>query len=188
MSTVFQEVKDFLGKTSGKIVIGIDPGATGGFALLSEDGSAEAWDIPVLDRAVRRGTKTARSSKGSISIPDYGEIVEIFSLLASSGRVKKCVLEKIPPRVSARPLTIGDVKAFGSYMMWPLFLYALRFVIHEVAPVVWKKAFGLIGQKNKEAHRAVALQLFPGCKALALKSKTGRVDALLLARYGTKTD
>lgn len=184
MTSLSEQVREFLTNSAGPVYVGIDPGASGGLALIADDRVA-SWDLPMLRREVRRSRDTARSTKGSVSILDYGEVTEAFRVLADSGRVAVCVLEKIPPRTSPGRLTIGDVKAFGSYMLWPLFLYALRFAVREVAPVVWKKFFGLTGQP-KTAHRAVALQRFPGCEAIRLRSKDGRVDALLLAEYGKR--
>jgi hypothetical protein len=64
-------------------------------------------------------------------------------------------------------------------------LFAARGIPYRfVTPIAWKKHFGLTG-KDKDAARALALELFPAASGLLQRKKdVGRADALLIAEYG----
>ena len=59
-----------------------------------------------------------------------------------------------------------------------------------VASTRWKKAMHVAGGKDgKEACRAMAIKMFPGCASrFARKKDQGRAEAALLAYYGYLTD
>lgn len=170
---------------SGLLILGIDPGVHGAVALLRNNGVL-VLDIPSVQKTVqRRRTADAGPRRPSrASQYDYAGIVDMLDPLPRGGDIL-VVLEKVPPRAgpTGRPLQMGDVKSYGAYAMWPLYLAERRWAVEEVMPTAWKKHFGLLGQ-DKECSRLKAVQLFPNCPDIRLKKHHNRAEALLLAVYG----
>ena len=144
--------------------VGIDPGKSGGIAILGAD-QWEAETHKIADLTLR----------------------DLWELLASL-EPAVCILEK----VSASP-QMGVVSAFkfgwsfGSLHMGAV---AAGLRVELVTPQKWQRHFGLIvkgrglGQRDvdkKNRNKAKAQELFP-----AVKVTHAIADALLLADYGRK--
>lgn len=144
--------------------IGIDPGKTGGIAIITPDNSA-VYDLPYVDKRLdsnsfylilgtRRG-KTIAVIEQQQFRPDDGKN-RIATTFENFGRL------------------CGIVELLG----------ADRILLPT--PGKWKKAMGLTG-KDKEASRAMAMHLFGDLQdELKRKKDHGRAEALLLAEYGRK--
>lgn len=175
-----------------EVYVGIDPGAAGAIGLLCHR-LAAAVDIPVTRVGVHRnkqlseaeqkatGRKT-RTVKGTAAEFDYRAVCDIFRALKPVRDRLVVALEKIPPKAGPGPLKMGDVKLFGAWAMWPLFLASRKYVVEEPSPAVWKRRLGLSG-KDKEASRLRALKLFPHCKDILRKRDHNRAEALLIAHF-----
>lgn len=142
--------------------IGIDPGKSGGIAVLERDGSVRtATAMPETDR----------------------DVLDLLCHYTGS----RAVLE----HVRASP-QMGVVSAFTfgcGYGAVRMALASAGIAFHEVAPVRWQRVIGCLvpgvgravqdspaGKKN--AHKALAQQMFPGVKVTHALA-----DALLLAEY-----
>lgn len=149
------------------LIIGIDPGSSGGIA----------WQ-----------TLGKREYADATKLPDTeADVAALFRELMTREANWFAYLE----RVGATP-QMGRTSAFTfgrSYGFVRGILIGLAIPFIEVTPVKWQAEFGLrqgkkLGQGDVEKHNAIkgkAQQLFP-----ALKITHSKAAALLIAEYGAK--
>lgn len=148
------------------IVIGIDPGLSGGIALIEhtkESTKYESWYMPTLYLS-----KTKKQ----------------INCVAFS-----CVLDKYNPdmviieQVHAMPKQgVSSTFNFGmGYGMLQGVVLGMEYPMELITPQEWKKHFKLWA-KGKDASRAKAQLLFP-MEDLGKKKDDGRAEALLIAKY-----
>lgn len=141
------------------VYAGIDPGKTGAYAIVSDDGTTyEAFDWP--------GDEVSAAN-------EIQEIVSNFD-------IRHCILESVH---SMPKQGISSTFAFGTnFGIWRGILAANSIPFSLVRPQQWQK--GLIskndGKDTKERSLTVARRLFPDAE-LHLKKHNGRADALLMA-------
>lgn len=147
-----------------KTTIGIDPGKSGGVAVLSGAG-VTAYSMPVTD----------------------GDLVQLLREHSIPGKTVAFV-----EKVSSSP-QMGVVSAFKfgrSVGAIGMACVALGIRMELVTPQSWQKSFGLIvkgrglGQgdtEKKNRNKARAQELFPG-----LKITHATADCLLIAEYGRR--
>jgi crossover junction endodeoxyribonuclease RuvC len=150
--------------------LGIDPGVNGALAILDEAGNCRGvLDMPTLAAV---GSKSRRVIDGPALIRWLGKL--------PVGRTI-AVLEE----VSSMPRD-GHVGAFAfgrSYGIIETALAAARIPFRTVRPQVWKKAMGVLADKDQARQRAS--QLIPsGAHHWPLKKHDGRAEAALIAQYG----
>ncbi len=147
--------------------LGIDPGVSGGLAIIEFAKVIDAIDVPVIGSA-------AKERVDSIAI---GKLIEqhqpSFAFIERAGA--------IPKQGSSSGFKYG--RAVGA-LEATVILSGIPIQIIE--PAVWKRALRLPG-KDKEAARQRALELFPAAHALiARKRDHGRAEAILIAMYGSQ--
>ena len=141
------------------MILGIDPGVSGGVALVSAD-TAMAWKMPetlhdtwALFRGLAAGRQTI--TKGYIervgAMPGQG-----VSSTFKFGR------------------NVGQLEAF---------LAAAGIPFEYVSPAVWQRALGCLSKGDKNKTKAMAQRLFPG-----LRITHALADALLIAEYGRRRE
>jgi hypothetical protein len=152
-------------------VIGIDPGFSGGIALVSGHGSLQSWPMPVM----KVGTTHAIDEDG------------IVNLLNSMN-------EYISPRPVVYIEHVGvmpkqGVVSSGRFMeSWGLVRGLLRGLGYErvlVRPQAWQRV--VLAGHPKGSELAVASARWPGHKWIAdgcRKPHDGMIDAALIALYG----
>lgn len=155
------------------LVIGIDPGLTGGIALYnSEDKSLIVHDTPTITLDfVKNGKKQKRKEMDLIKTV---ELIKSFDC-------KKCYIEK----VNAMPgQGVTGVWRFGeNYGAYQGILTALDIEIVKIIPQRWKKYFKL--SSDKDESLILARQLFiNNIKDFKLKKDNGKAEASLIALYG----
>ena len=143
-------------------IIGIDPGANGGIAWIT-DGKACVEKMPDtlqdLWELIRDITNHPRSSL--------------------DGRKYKAYIEQ----VSSSP-QMGVVSAFSfgrGYGNLEMAITAAGIPFERVRPQVWQKALGCMTKGDKNVSKRKAQELFPDSKVTHATA-----DALLIAYYGTK--
>jgi crossover junction endodeoxyribonuclease RuvC len=141
------------------IVLGIDPGVTGGIAFLSADGKIEAIDIPLAG--------------GELDVDQLARIIREHAPDAA-------VIE----RASAMPKQgVSSTFKFGTaYGALRAIVAVLAIPQHLVSARKWKNHFNL--DADKEKARALAIRLWPGCRLFERKKDHGRAEAALIAKYG----
>ncbi len=148
------------------IFIGIDPGDSGGFGVVNESG----------ERVI------AQKFKG-LTEQDLWNALKEFTLSADVGLALLERVGSMPDQGVVSAFTFGT--SYG-FLRGILAASSVRYEI--VSPQVWQKPFGLPTTKNaggktakKNAHKAVAQQMFPGDKITHAVA-----DALLLAEYARR--
>ena len=163
-----------------RVFAGIDPGMTGGLAVLDEDG--KLISVAAIPRM-----------NGSTGPQDYQAIKVWFSELRRMGDVHLAL-----ERLSVRPgegikgtLTAGTNWGFLKGMIVAI---GARYV--EPTPQAWKKTLGLPKRSGKERKQGkedavvLATQLFPGINLTPGRKKIphdGMADAVLIAEYARRT-
>lgn len=164
------------------IFLGIDGGISGALAAVTPSGRLDwVMDMPVRD-AGKRGRK-AHEIDGvelaRILRPHLVDIVEAW-------------IEELQPM---QTIATRDHKGtgHGTYANFSLgdsrgcirgVCEALGIPVQRIHPRTWKKRYAL--NSDKEASRAAAVRLYPGCDAIARKKDHGRAEAILIARYGAE--
>jgi hypothetical protein len=139
------------------LILGIDPGKSGAFALLNtHDMQVETYDMP-------------------------GTLFEKRALISEIGKVKCAWLEKpFYPRMIGIKNAVTIAQAYGELKAC---LYFAGIPTFEVDPSAWKKTMRLSTDKN--ASRALASQYFPDASDQWARVKDdGRAEAALIALYG----
>lgn len=139
------------------LILGIDPGKSGAFALLDCDEMGVAtYDMP-------------------------GTLDEKLALIVDIGKVKCAWLERpFYPRAIGIRNVVTISQAYGELKACLFFAGIPTF---EVDPSAWKKTMRLSTDKN--ASRALASQYFPDSSDQWARVKDdGRAEAALIALYG----
>ena len=151
-------------------IIGIDPGLSGGIAILDDLKIYDIFDMPIMSEG--------KKNKNQLN---SAQLVNILN---------KHVLKKentfvIVEQVSAMPgqgvtsmfnfgQTFGSIKGICAALGLPIFY---------VRPAKWKKHFELINS-SKDASRTKVIEMYPSISPrLAKKKDVNKADAILIARY-----
>lgn len=152
------------------IVLGIDPGLSGGLCFLSAAAGQpkrviDAHDIPTFGEGPKRRVDALAIAKMIQACPPDFAVIERAQAMPDQGSSSGFNYGR----------AVGALEAVVLGMEIPLEI---------VEASAWKKAHGLI-KTDKEASRQKALLLFPGAHALlARKMDHGRAEAALIANYG----
>ena len=151
-------------------IIGIDPGLSGGIAILDDLKIYDIFDMPIMSEG--------KKNKNQLN---SAQLVNI---------INKHVLKKentfvIVEQVSAMPgqgvtsmfnfgQTFGSIKGICAALNLPIFF---------VRPAKWKKHFDLINS-SKDASRTKVIEMYPSISPRLTKKKdVNKADAILIARY-----
>ena len=145
------------------IYVGIDPGASGGIARLSNWLTPCAWKMPDTEK----------------------DIAQLFAELAPATLLDSCPgMLCCIELVHAMPKQgVTSVFSFGrnyGFLRGMLIAYGIPF--EEVTPLKWQKTLGCQSHGDKNITKSRAQQLFPG-----LKITHATADALLIAEYTRRT-
>ena len=155
-------------------IIGIDPGLSGGIAILENNKIKEIFDMPVMSD----GKKNKRQLNSALlvqlvkdnidDIEDVVVVVEQVNAMPGQGVTSMFNFGQ----------TFGAIKGICATLELPIFF---------VRPSKWKKHFNLI-KTNKDASRTKAIELYPKNSSDLTRKKDGnRADAILIARYFNDT-
>ena len=157
------------------MILGVDPGLSGAFALLD---SSASWyitllrDMPVMSKTYGKGKQVDAHGVELI-------VNACVRLCASRGDDLLARVEQ----VSAMPKQgVSSVFSFGdSFGVVRAILTAHEVPIEYVLPRAWKQAHGLLG-KDKDASRTLVMQRWPShAKSFSRKCDVDRADAVLIA-------
>lgn len=153
------------------IYIGIDPGQTGGLAVIfDEENRAEVFDAPTFK--VDKKTKLDVNSMSAL----LKRFIGVDTLVTMES------VHSMPKQGVASSFNFGE--GFG---MWKGIISAYSLPLELPSPQRWKKAMLADQGKDKDASRFKAMQLFPELtERLKLKKHDGRAESLLLAEYGRR--
>ena len=168
------------------IHIGVDPGNAGAIAVINtKTKEIQFFDTPTVT------IKSGKKFKNQMDPHAASLILQAFG--DEEGLL--VTIEKVAPMPSiAGPngeerRTMGATSAFNFGMgfgMWQGICAASLIPYQLVHPATWKAKLMRDMNREKDASRVKAMQLYPQtAKDLTRKKDHGRADALLLAHYGT---
>lgn len=141
--------------------IGIDPGLSGGMAVLDKDGLVfELIAMPATEK-----------DQGEVimQLPDYGIFVLIEWINPAIQKIGKSQMSKL----------------YGNYMALRMALSVAEIPFEDIKPVKWQRSLGIQSRKKSENTtqwknrlKAKAQQLFPKDDVTS-----NTCDALLIAEY-----
>lgn len=138
-----------------KAYIGIDPGQSGGIAVVNDAGEGFAWPMPDTERDI------------------YDHIVSLTTWC-------NCSMSACIERVHSMPRQgVASTFKFGmGYGALRMALVASGLPWRDVTPQAWQKAIGCLTKGDKNVSKAKAQQLFP-----SLRITHATADALLIAEW-----
>ena len=155
-------------------IIGIDPGLSGGIAVLEENKVINLYDMPVMPE----GKKNKRQLNSA-------QLVKLLKDNFKASEETVIIVEQ----VNAMPgqgvtsmfnfgQTFGAIKGIAAALKLPIFF---------VRPAKWKKHFELINS-SKDASRTKAIEMYPSIShQLSKKKDVNKSDAILIARFYNET-
>ena len=155
-------------------IIGIDPGLSGGIAILENNKIKEMFDMPVM----AEGKKNKRQLNSALlaqlikdnieDINDSVVVVEQVNAMPGQGVTSMFNFGQ----------TFGAIKGICAALNLPIFF---------VRPAKWKKHFELINS-SKDASRTKVIEMYPSiAEKLSKKKDVNKSDAILIARYYSET-
>ena len=151
-------------------IIGIDPGLSGGIAILDDLKIFDIYDMPIMSEGKKNKNQLNSAQLVNIIrknlIPDGDTflIVEQVSAMPGQGVTSMFNFGQ----------TFGSIKGICAALNLPIFF---------VRPAKWKKHFDLINS-SKDASRTKVIEMYPSISPrLSKKKDVNKADAILIARY-----
>ena len=151
-------------------IFGIDPGLSGGIAILDDLKIFDVFDMPIMSEGKKNKNQLNSAQLVNIikkHILPNGEtfvIVEQVSAMPGQGVTSMFNFGQ----------TFGSIKGICAALGLPIFY---------VRPAKWKKHFELINS-SKDASRTKVIEMYPSISARLTKKKdVNKADAILIARY-----
>jgi len=151
-------------------IIGIDPGLSGGIAILDDLKIFDIYDMPVMSEGKKNKNQLNSAQlvniikKNLIPNGDTFLIVEQVSAMPGQGVTSMFNFGQ----------TFGSIKGICAALNLPIFF---------VRPAKWKKHFDLINS-SKDASRTKVIEMYPSISSrLSKKKDVNKADAILIARY-----
>ena len=154
-------------------IIGIDPGLSGGIAILDDLKIFDVFDMPIMSEG--------KKNKNQLN---SAQLVNIIKKHIVSGNTFVIV-----EQVSAMPgQGVTSMFNFGqSYGILKGICSAMQLPIYFVRPAKWKKYYNLINSE-KDASRTRAIEIFPYFSSqLSKKKDSNKADAILIASFYYET-
>ena len=155
-------------------IIGIDPGLSGGIAVLENNKVLNIFDMPVMPegkknkRQLNSAQLVALIKENTNTNEDVAVIVEQVNAMPGQGVTSMFNFGQ----------TFGAIKGVCAALDLPIFF---------VRPSKWKKHFELINS-SKDSSRTKAIEMYPSLsKHLSKKKDVNKSDAILIARFYSET-
>lgn len=141
-------------------IMGIDPGVSGGIALIDLDGVV----------------------KGYMKMPEtLGDLATLFKEM--KGKDIKCYLEKIGSMPGDKKFFTRIAKLHRHFGQLQMGISMAGIPFEEVVPKKWQTKLSCLTKGNKKVSKEKAQKLFPQCKVTHAVA-----DALLIAEYGRRIE
>lgn len=162
------------------IVVGIDPGLTGGVALVNANTfDARVFDMPTQERHgdTDRTAKVRREVDARLLAAKIRDAMRW--LKHEEGGPVFGVVEDVHAIEGFSVQTQGSLVDSAAQARAVLAVMRISFAV--VNPRRWKGFYGLGSKKSESLKKARAL--YPDCEGLELAKHEGRAEALLIAHY-----
>jgi len=154
------------------LIIGIDPGISGGICFFEDGQVKDIIDMPVM----ADGKKNKRQINGPQVYNEFLRRINKFQ--------KKDIVVVIE-QVSAMPgQGVTSMFNFGqSFGVLKGICSAMQLSMFFIRPAKWKKYFGLI-KTEKDASRTKVIEIFPYISSeLSKKKDSNKADAVLISSF-----
>lgn len=170
------------------IVLGIDPGLTGGIAMLDGD-TSRVWDTP--SRLVEVNGKTKRRI-------DPGALARVIDKAVNVVDPRRMARAFVELAQASPHMGVSSAFAYGQAFGLVMGVLAhLDMPVQTVPAAQWKRGMGLVKRGSRELGRDeerekgsaldLARRLYPRlADELGRVKDNGRADALLLAHWGAE--
>ena len=155
-------------------IIGIDPGLSGGIAVLENNKVLNMFDMPVMPEGKKNKRQLNNAQlvnllkENIVNFKDTSVVVEQVNAMPGQGVTSMFNFGQ----------TFGSIKGICAALGLPIFF---------VRPTKWKKHFELINS-SKDASRTKAIEMYPSLSdQLSRKKDVNKSDAILIARYFNET-
>tara|TARA_B100000674_G_scaffold71666_1_gene49467 strand:- start:687 stop:1172 length:486 start_codon:yes stop_codon:yes gene_type:complete len=156
------------------MVIGIDPGLSGGIAILQKKKVLGVFDMPVMSEG-KKNKRQLNSSQLVNIINDY--IVQNEEISVVVEQVNAMPGQGVTSMFNFGQ-TFGAIKGVCAALKLPIFF---------VRPSKWKKHFELLNS-SKDASRTKVIEMYPSLSnQLSKKKDVNKSDAILIARFYIET-
>ena len=150
-------------------IIGIDPGLSGGIAVLDDLKIFDVFDMPIMSEG--------KKNKNQLNSAQLVNIIKKHTVSGSTFVIVEQV-SAMPGQGVTSMFNFGQT--FGSING---ICAALNLPIFYVRPAKWKKHFELINS-SKDASRTKVIEMYPSISdRLSRKKDVNKADAILIARY-----
>lgn len=151
-------------------MIAIDPGLTGAICKIHQDGYAEVFDLPVIEKKGK-----AKINK-MIDAKNLSHLIDEL-LINTNDKIFIEQVSAMPGQGVSSMFSLGDT--FGTIRG---VCESLGGKVEFIRPQAWKKHYGLSSSKDECLERARFM--FPElAHALSLKKHHNRAEAALIAQY-----
>ena len=151
-------------------IIGIDPGLSGGIAILDDLKIYDIFDMPIMSEG--------KKNKNQLNSAQLVNILNKHVLKKENTFVRVEQVSAMPGQGVTSMFNFGQT--FGSIKG---ICAALGLPIFYVRPAKWKKHFELINS-SKDASRTKVIEMYPSISSRLTKKKdVNKADAILIARY-----
>ena len=151
-------------------IIGIDPGLSGGIAILDDLKIFDLFDMPIMSEG--------KKNKNQLNSAQLVNIIKEHI-------IKKDDTFVIVEQVSAMPgQGVTSMFNFGqSFGVLKGIFSAMQIPMDFISPVKWKKHYNLINTQ-KDSSRTKAIEFFPYISSqLSRKKDANKADAILIASF-----
>jgi crossover junction endodeoxyribonuclease RuvC len=159
------------------IVIGIDPGKTGGIAVLSTEARPRTFVMPVIMHGARH-------------VLDVPEIRGLLSRFNAEGKTHVFIEKQQPLPAKMGGGAANYQRGYGLGVLEAT-CHGLWLPYDLIAPIRWQRAIlaDIPGEDTKQRALVAVKRLYPRVELVPPKKRKpheGIVDALLLAEYGRR--
>ena len=156
------------------LIFGIDPGLSGGIAILQDNKIKEIFDMPVMSD----GKKNKRQLNSALLAQLIKEnIKDIENTVMVVEQVNAMPGQGVTSMFNFGQ-TFGAIKGVCAALELPIFF---------VRPSKWKKHFELINS-SKDSSRTKVIEMYPTLSnQLAKKKDVNKSDAILIGRFYSET-
>ena len=155
-------------------IIGIDPGLSGGIAVLENNKVKNIFDMPVMAEGKKNKRQLNSAQLVKLLRDNYSDQEEVLVVVEQ--------VNAMPGQGVTSMFNFGQT--FGAIKG---ICAALGLPIYFVRPAKWKKHFELINS-SKDASRTKTIEMYPSLSNdLAKKKDVNKSDAILIAKYHHET-
>lgn len=162
------------------IIVGIDPGQSGGIAKLKQSGAVwvpSAIKMPETERDItdHLWSLYAESQNEGLEIIAFLEQVQVMPAIRRIKTPQGEVRQEVNPGITS---TANFMKGYGFLRGC---LLTIGITLEDIRPQAWQKMLGCLTRGNKNISKAKAQQLFP-----QMRITHANADCLLIAECGRR--